>query len=243
MAIPRSIAQLTLTHPLSDGVLHAVDLLQTQYGANSYRDSGHTETAPTWIFELTDYGAEVGLRMNGGVLTLYMRNRTLDGQTLTDWLSPEKVAKVYPRDGSPAGSIKRSTYLRPSLDNECVMLRLERDDLRPLFDYFFDIEETTTQPEGQASDGVSIDHGRMPPPIDEDSFQALLERRSELGRMGEQIAFEDEVHRLKGLGCPDPRNWVKVVAQEDVGRGYDIESWWHGHERCIEVKMLISTQK
>ena len=134
MAIPRSVDQLSKTP--SPDVLHAIELLKNRYGASSYRDSGHTNTAPTWIFELPGYKAEVGLRMNSDALTLYMRNRTLNGRTLTGWLAPEKITKVYPRNGNPAGSIKRSPFFSPSPENECVMLSLERDDLQPLFDYF-----------------------------------------------------------------------------------------------------------
>ena len=62
MSSPRTIAQLG--YPVSDDVLHVIDLLQNRYGAARYRDSGHTQGRPTWIFELPRYGAEVGVPMN-----------------------------------------------------------------------------------------------------------------------------------------------------------------------------------
>jgi hypothetical protein len=34
----------------------------------------------------------------------------------------------------------------------------------------------------------------------------------------------------------EPGKFVKRIAIEDVGRGYDISSTWPGEERCIEVK-------
>lgn len=71
-----------------------------------------------------------------------------------------------------------------------------------------------------------------------EEFQDQLDRRSEIGKTGEQIAMKDELLRLgsKEIACPDPARYVEHVALTDVGRGYDIESKWPGHERCIEVK-------
>ena len=63
-----------------------------------------------------------------------------------------------------------------------------------------------------------------------------LDRRSELGRKGEEVAVRHEKDRLRALGCTSPDDYVEHVALEDVGWGYDIRSTWLGHERCIEVK-------
>ncbi|MBK8324753.1 MAG: DUF3883 domain-containing protein [Betaproteobacteria bacterium] len=35
---------------------------------------------------------------------------------------------------------------------------------------------------------------------------------------------------------PEPDPFVRHIALDDVGAGYDIESTWPGHERFIEVK-------
>ena len=65
-----------LGYPVAAGVLRAIRLLEERYGASDYHDSGHTQTAPTWIFKLPRYGnAEVGVRMNKHDTTLYMRGR------------------------------------------------------------------------------------------------------------------------------------------------------------------------
>lgn len=76
-----------------------------------------------------------------------------------------------------------------------------------------------------------------------EDFQAQLDRRSETGEAGERVALEDELKRLRyaEVGCPDPERYVKHVALTDVGRGYDIESTWPGHERRIEVKSSTSS--
>ena len=74
-------------------------------------------------------------------------------------------------------------------------------------------------------------------PMSLEALQAQLDRRNEIGEAGELIAIEYEHCRLKiDTGCTDPECYVKHVALTDVGRGYDIESSWPGHERFIEVK-------
>ena len=227
-----------LGYAVADDVLYAIDLLQRRYGASDHRDSKHTKGRPTWIFELPAYGAEVGVPMNKRDLTLYMRNRTLDGRKLTDLLPSSKVTRLYPRDGKSAGSINNSSFLGPKSGNECVMLELERSDLEPLFELFFAIPAPALAPT------VPPPPSRMPagakPPMDAETFEALLERRSEIGQAGELFVVQDEIERLKRLGCGDPEHWVERVALADIGRGYDVASTWPGQERYIEVKSTSS---
>lgn len=75
-------------------------------------------------------------------------------------------------------------------------------------------------------------------PISVEELQAQLDRRSEIGEAGELIALKFERQRVGAaeVGCPDPERYVEHVALTDAGRGYDIETTWPGHERCIEVK-------
>lgn len=236
-----------LGYTVSADVLHAIELLQSEYGASSHRDSGHEAEEggrPTWILELPRFDAEVGVPMNKRDLTLYMRNRTLDGRKLTDLLPADKVVNVYPRDGKPARSIKDSPFLGTAKGNESVRLRLERADLAPLFALFFAAPAPAATPAlpvmPAASDPAPSAGPAGRPPIDAEAFEAMLERRSEIGRAGELIAVKDELARLAALGCHEPDRWVERVALADVGRGYDIASTWLGHERCIEVKSSTS---
>lgn len=229
MARHRSLSELG--YEVSADVLYAIELLETGYGASTYRDSGHQEGEggrPTWIFELPEFGAEVGVPMNKGALTLYMRNRTLDGRRLTDLLPAEKIAAVYPRDGRPARSINDSPFLGPADGQETVRLRLERTDLEPLFAAFFAVPASAPAPApGPAPTTSSAAlHAAQRAPMDAEAFQALMERRSEVGQAGELWAVQDELQRLERLGCPDPQRWVERVALTDVGRGYDIASSW-----------------
>lgn len=235
MAKRRTIDELGYT--VSSDVLHAIDLLQTRYGATDYRDSGHTTTAPTWIFELRGRDAEVAVRMNKRALTLYLRDKMPGGGKVTDLLPSDKVTKRYPQDGQPAQSVHDSPLLGASGRHECVLLALERSDLEPLFDAYFarpGMAEATPGEPPAAGHGTG--KGGSRPVIDAEAFQAMLDRRSEVGKAGEMLAVEDELRRLESLGCPDPLQWVERVALVDVGRGFDIASTWPGQVRYIEVK-------
>jgi hypothetical protein len=230
-----------LGYPVAAGVLRTIQLLQERYGASDYHDSGHTNTAPTWIFKLPRYGnAEVGVRMNKRDTTLYMRDRTCNGMRLRDLIPAGKVAKVYPSDGKPAASVLNSVYLGPSTSNEVLMLELEPDDVNLVLSAFFG--------EGHENSGVSAavgvstgadktvaDRG-MRAGLTEEEFASLLERRSETGRAGEMLVILEELARLRACGCPRPEDYVKRVAESDVGCGYDVASTWPGEERYIEVK-------
>ena len=183
--------------------------------------------------------------MNKQKLTLYMRNRTLDGRRLTDLLPPEKVVKVYPRDGKPARSIKDSSFLGIANGNESVMLQIGRGDLERVFDTFFAMSTARptsvpvpAEPSPMSSNGA--EDGKRPP-IDAEMFETMLERRSEVGAAGELLVVQDELDRLARVGCPEPHRWVKRVALDDVGLGYDIASTWPGQERFIEVKSSTSS--
>ena len=85
-----------LGYPVAAGVLRAIRLLEERYGASDYHASGHTQTAPSWIFKLPRYGnAEVGVRMNKRDTTLYMRGRTRDAGCVVG--SPFRVADLTER--------------------------------------------------------------------------------------------------------------------------------------------------
>jgi hypothetical protein len=73
-------------------------------------------------------------------------------------------------------------------------------------------------------------------PLTPEDLLSQLDRRSELGRQGEEAAVRRERDRLHKLGCTSPDDHVEHVALDDVGLGYDIRSSWPEHERCIEVK-------
>lgn len=230
-----------LGYPVAAGVLHAIRLLEERYGASDYHDSGHTNTAPAWIFKLPRYGnAEVGVRMNKRDTTLYMRDRTCDGMRLRDLIPAGKVAKVYPSDGKPAASVLNSVYLGPSTSNEVLMLELEPDDVEAVLTAFFGKGSenggvSAAAEERRGTDKTVAGNG-IRAGLTEEDFASLLERRSETGCAGEMLVILDEMARLRACGCPRPEDYVKRVAESDVGCGYDVASTWPGEERYIEVK-------
>ena len=230
-----------LGYPVAAGVLRTIQLLEERYGASDYHDSGHTQTAPTWIFKLPRYrNAEVGVRMNKRDSTLYMRDRTCDGKRLRDLIPAGKVAKVYPRDGKPANSILNSAYLGPSASNEVLMLELEPDDVEAVLAAFFGKVTENSGVSAAAEERPGADKtlagNGIRAGLTEEDFASLLERRSETGRAGEMLVILDEMARLRACGCPRPEDYVKRVAESDVDCGYDVASTWPGEERCIEVK-------
>ncbi|NMF86941.1 DUF3883 domain-containing protein [Aromatoleum petrolei] len=230
-----------LGYPVASGVMKTIRLLDEQYGATDYHDSGHTSTAPTWIFKLPRYGnAEIGARMNKENTTLYIRDQTCDGKRLRDLIPADKVTKVYPRDGQPANSVLHSPYLGPSSMNEVLMLSLEPDDVEFVLAAFFG--EGGRRESMQTAAGANSNRpqnetaGANKREISEEDFAALLSRQSETGRAGEMLVILDELERLRGCGCARPDDYVRRVAETDVARGYDVESTWPGEERSIEVK-------
>lgn len=230
-----------LGYPVAAGVLRTIRLLEERYGASDYHDSGHTQTTPTWIFKLPRYGnAEVGVRMNKRDTTLYMRDRTCDGNRLRGLIPARKVAKVYPRDGKPANSVLNSAYLGPSASNEVLMLELEPDDVETVLAAFFGKGSenggvSAAAEERRGTDKTVAGNG-IRAGLTKEDFASLLERRSDTGRAGEMLVILDEMARLRACGCPRPEDYVKRIAESDVGCGYDVESTWPGEERCIEVK-------
>lgn len=239
LVTPRKRTLSELGYPVAKGVLRTIQLLEERYGASEYHDSGHTQTAPTWIFKFPKYAnAEVGVRMNKRDTTLYIRDKTCDGKWMRDLVSSELVKKVYPRDGQPANSIRISSYLGPSASNEVLMLELGLDDVEPVLSAFFNNSDglndsATSTDTVQSKESINLIRRRA---LTEEDFAGLLERRTETGRAGEMAVILDELARLRVCGCPCPENYVKRVAESDVGLGYDVETTWPGEERCIEVK-------
>lgn len=228
---------------VADDVRYALELLKQRYGADDFEDSRKNADSrrPTRLVKLSKFGVEIGVPLNGRDLTLYMRNLTLDGRKLTDLLAPEKVKEIYRGNVNPARSIKDSVFLGTASGHESVLLKLDRADLEPLFArYFATPSKVTISALSAGSSSQAPSRSERPKaasiPIDAEAFDAILDRRSEVGQAGELIAVNDELERLVRLGCAEPHHWVERVSLDDVGRGYDIASTWPGEERFIEVK-------
>ena len=77
---------------------------------------------------------------------------------------------------------------------------------------------------------------------DEVDFTALQERRTYLGDLAEDIAFEAEQIRLRAAGRADLASAIRNVSS-DHSLGYDISSFESdGSQRCIEVKAVSGSK-
>ena len=72
-------------------------------------------------------------------------------------------------------------------------------------------------------------------PITPEQDEKRRIKQAENGLEGEKLAFQFEIKRLIQEKCPEPSKYIKHVAKEDVGIGYDICTTW-GITRYIEVK-------
>ena len=228
-----------------------------QRGASVIHETGHGTRvvvkgrklpALTYRFE----GAPAIVRMplgsketaNQGMVTLYVRASSQSGKALRDHLPEGVLLKdtYAPGTAKPAASVLNCVYMGPKHGHQALMLHVAPSALDALLDIYLDdmpVPECHAKPEvgittpfQTTAEKNTNTNGR---PMDVDMFQALLERRSEMGEQGELIALQFEIARLRSLGCFDPEQHVQLVAQSDVGCGYDIHTTY-GEERFIEVK-------
>lgn len=227
-------------------IWRAVDVMEKEFGAQLTHDSGRDgdngEDATTWIFTFPHHAnAQVAVAMNVRKLSMLMRGKTLDGRPFDEVASGlAKFEKRYTNpDKGVASSVlgSRAPYLNPSSANPLLRVVPDTGEISDLLGIYLDAASSTPPVKELADDAIkpaAAPASRRP--VTAAELYAKLDRQSEVGRQGEEVARCFEVERLRGLRCPDPENWVKVVALTDIGCGYDIESKWPGHERCIEVK-------
>ena len=120
----------------------AVELIKNAYGAVLTHDSGHTRTAPTWIFTFPKHAnAQLAMRMNKTKLSLYLRSKTLQGEDLLPLVGGLLVAqKRYPEpDGHPAASVRSAQcapFLAPSKSNPLLLIQPNEGCLKRVLDIY-----------------------------------------------------------------------------------------------------------
>lgn len=225
----------------------AISVMEERYGGQLTHDSGHgkdvNDKATTWIYTFPEFGdAQIAVPMNRGKLSLLMRGTTLDGCALKDVVGDlAVVAQTYvdPNKGVASSVLgPRAPFLNPGPTNPLLRVIPHPGSMDALLALYL------AAARGAVS-GALLDAGDLPEPaagrgsrrvVTADELQRQLNRNTETGNAGELIAVKDELERLRKARCPEPNLYVKRVALTDVGRGYDLESTWPGHERCIEVK-------
>ena len=79
--------------------------------------------------------------------------------------------------------------------------------------------------------------------IDEEQLEKLLQKKKEIGALGEEIVVEYETKYLFEKGRPDLAKCVRQISKESVGEGYDIISYdLSGNKKFIEVKSTKSNK-
>ncbi|QJD29442.1 DUF3883 domain-containing protein [Methylococcus geothermalis] len=115
---------------------------------------------------------------------------------------------------------------------ECALAAFNAGDIRRLLALEPAYVATSCPPTSPKPIGKPTQHK-----LSDVDFKSLQDAKATVGRAGELIAFEYEKQRLlTDVGCTDPAQYVTLLAIEDVGAGYDIESLYPGQERYIEVK-------
>jgi Domain of unknown function (DUF3883) len=224
-------------------VAAAFDLIERDYAGRIVQDNGQAE-GPFVAFGFPSTPVQVGVRLNKHKLTVYARERTPHGELLSDAVPGLVVEVRYDSTmGRPVHSIKNGLvpYLRLA-DAPVVRAEVTPDNLRAVLDACLGkaAPPSSSVPLAEAAAPPMAEDSRKTPrarrPMTPEDLLSQLDRRSELGRQGEEVAVRHERDRLHKLGCTAPDDHVEHVALEDVGLGYDIRSTWPGHERCIEVK-------
>ena len=76
--------------------------------------------------------------------------------------------------------------------------------------------------------------------VSPDELDAILDLKKRVGNVGELIAYDYELDRLKSQGIKNPSKYVKHVAATNTASGFDISSITRKGERFIEVKSCLS---
>lgn len=206
-------------------------------------DNGQAE-GPLVAFGFPSSPVQVGVRLNKSKLAVYARELTPHGELLSDAVPGLILEKRYDlTTDSPVNSIKdgRIPYLRLT-DASVVRAKVTPDNLRAVLDACLGmvaLAPSNVPPAEAAAQPMAKGPSTRPRsrrPLTPEDLLSQLDRRSELGRQGEEVAIRYERRRLHELGCTALDDHVEHVALDDVGLDYEIRSTWLGHERCIEVK-------
>lgn len=227
-------------------IWRAVSVIEDVFGGVLTHDSNHkVDKASTWVFTFPKHrNAQIAVAMNVKKVSLLMCSRTLAGKELSEKVKLlAKVEETYVDENEGVSSAVlgyHAPYLNPSLKNPLLRIAPPSGDIEGLLRIYLDAPEGSSSPETtllelnkEAVDFVTPTRKRA---VTAAELYAKLDRQAEIGVKGEEISMAFEMARLRALGCPNPETWVKLVALTDVARGYDIESTYLGHERCIEVK-------
>jgi hypothetical protein len=156
------------------------------------------------------------------------------------------LQKTYPDpDGHPAQSLRspeHAPFLNPTRDVPLLLIQPNVGRLEEILDLYLAVPVGSgvtiegAPPSNGTPDVESEPNRRKHPAMTEAQLLEQLDRNALTGKAGELLVVLDELKRLSDCDCPEPEKFVKRIALDDVGRGFDIASTWPGEERSIEVK-------
>ncbi|ALM47422.1 hypothetical protein AMR72_00035 [Flavobacterium psychrophilum] len=73
-----------------------------------------------------------------------------------------------------------------------------------------------------------------------EELENILDLKRKIGNIGENIAYNYEIERLKENGIKNASKYIKHVALTNTASGFDISSITRKEERFIEVKSCVS---
>lgn len=216
--------------------------LTEKFNGKLTHHSGHTKTGATLIYDFPKYGGyQLAVRQNKNKLSLYVNAKTRMGRDFEKDLPSGAVQKRYPEDGKPSNSLLSESdapYLTPKR-NKLLLITIPLADLPRLVSAYLDAEIKNedlmaTGSQNQTSNEYRFNKSKRKISLDE--LEGRLAAQREIGKLGEQAAFRYECARLEALGCANPMTHVRLLSEDDVGAGYDLESEFEGNKRYIEVK-------
>jgi len=241
---------------VGDFVATAVSSIVRDYGGIVDLDNGQAE-GPFVAYGFPRHRpVQIGVRLNKSKLTLYVRERVPEGRLLAEVVPDLMIEDRYDlKSKAPVHGIRdgRVRYLKLS-ETPVLRVKIQPHQLKSVLDACLGVAASMPEtlpsasvasaPVVQTTSQVQMGGSRAPEsrqPLTPDELLTQLERRSETGVRGEQVALTYEMTRLDRCGCPAPKDFVRHIALDDVGAGYDIETSWPGQERCIEVKTTASS--
>ncbi|MGV2947512.1 DUF3883 domain-containing protein [Acinetobacter sp. AGC35] len=242
--------------PVSDATERLVKFIESKGGKNVH-DSRHQRQISKDGYALAgglvyEFPHRKGLmiQLNADLPSIYVKSILSNGQHIFDVL-PEarkfnKPGKVYTENKkghSTKGyhaALDHEDWLAPSSNNPVVLLSLiEIDIAKKVVDLISDSTSANSEilPTNINNVKTIIERG-----MSVDKLIEVLDRQEEIGKKGEEIAYQWEYARIFVL-ANNPKLVTKAItrtALDNVSAGYDMESHYEGESRYIEVKTTTS---
>jgi len=211
----------------------AADTLTRDFGATLTFHSGHNNTARLRIYSFPEYGnCQLAIRENKEKLTVYMRSKTRNGDSLDQLLGASGIIeKRYPRDGKPSNSLlsrEKAPYLNPEL-NELLLINVQKpEDFGSLVSKYLGntpseaalMEPFELLPTPTPKFENLVCPGDQDKLAEETKLLATSEREAVVKVRYGQGAFRDELMKISGEAC-----WMSGIQGRQLLIASHIKPW------------------